>query len=168
MQPRPCQPPARTRIRHLPGTGIVGTPESSSRVRSRASRVAVRHDGAPVSVLRCLALLGVARFVVALLCLAACGSRVWPATPLHRVAVPVARAGLPVHPSARLPRRVPVIPGVGCPKATDPKCPGRRKYSTETPQRPVTAASLPDRQHTELAGTTAKRPSSAASSGQRG
>jgi hypothetical protein len=34
----------------------------------------------------------------------------------------------------------------------------RWTYSTEVQQRPRTAASSDDRQHTQLAGTTAKRP----------
>jgi len=32
------------------------------------------------------------------------------------------------------------------------------QYSTEVQQRPLTVASQHDRQHTKLAGTTAKRP----------
>jgi hypothetical protein len=35
---------------------------------------------------------------------------------------------------------------------------GRMRYSAKVQQRPLTAASQHDRQHTELAGTTAKRP----------
>ena len=35
---------------------------------------------------------------------------------------------------------------------------GQQRYSTEVQQRPLPATSIHDRQHTELAGTTAKRP----------
>src|SRR4029077_6803425 len=42
------------------------------------------------------------------------------------------------------------------------------QYSNHVQQHPLTVTSWHDHQHTELAGTTAEHPSSAASSGRRG